>query len=181
MSRHLPGFGKRLPAEIREEIRFYLEGRARELMAQGMSEEDAWRAAVVAFGDMEKIEAEVEVIELANGRSGMGMEHWASWARDLKFAGRGLRKSPGFTLVALVTLALGLGANTAMYSLVQAALFTPPPVRDSHELVAVYTTSRRGFPRSATSYPDFLDYRSEATLLEGPGGDVQPPCQPGGR
>ena len=92
MSRHLPGFGKRLPAEIREEIRFYLEERTRELVAQGMSEEEAWRAAVVAFGDVEKIEAEVEAIELANGRSGMGMERWTSWARDLKYAVRSLRK-----------------------------------------------------------------------------------------
>ena len=166
MSRHLPGFGKRLPAEIREEIGFYLEERARELVAEGLSDEEALKAAVMAFGDVEKIEAEVEAIELARGRSGMGREHWASLGRDLKYAVRSLRRSPGFTLVALVTLALGLGANTAMYSLVRAALFTPPPVRDAHELVGVYTTSRRGFPRSSTSYPDFLDYRTEATLLE---------------
>jgi len=84
---------------------------------------------------------------------------------ELRGAGRSLRKAPGFTAVALVTLALGLGANTAMFSLVQAALFTPPPVTDPGRLVAVYTTSRRGLPRSSTSYPDFLDYRSEATLL----------------
>lgn len=166
MSRHLPGFGKRLPAEIREEIGFYLEERARELVAEGLSDEEALKAAVAAFGNVEKIEAEVEAIELARGRSGMEREHWASLGRDLKYAVRSLRRSPGFTLVALVTLALGLGANTAMYSLVQATLFTPPPVRDAHELVGVYTTSRRGFPRSSTSYPDFLDYRTEATLLE---------------
>ena len=85
---------------------------------------------------------------------------------DVRQAFRGLKRSPGFTAVALATLALGLGANTAMYSLVDAALFRAPPVRDSDELVAVYTTSRRGFPRSSTSYPDYLDYKDRATLLQ---------------
>ncbi|MEJ2205521.1 MAG: ABC transporter permease, partial [Gemmatimonadota bacterium] len=85
--------------------------------------------------------------------------------RDVRFAARGLRKSPGFTVVVLATLALGLGANTAIYSLVRAALFRPPAVAAPDELVAVYTTSRRGYPRSSTSYPDFLDYREQATLL----------------
>ena len=86
--------------------------------------------------------------------------------RDLKFALRNLKRNPGFTLVALLTLALGLGANSAIYSLVHASLFRAPAVEDPEELVAVYTTSRRGFPRSSTSYPDFVDYRSQATLLE---------------
>ncbi len=166
MSLDLPGFRRQLPEEIREEIRFYLEERARELKEQGMSEDEAWRAALAAFGDVGEIEAEVEAIALAGGRWSLGRERWASLARDLRYAIRSLSKSPGFTLVALSTLALGLGANTAMYGLVHAALFTPPPVEAADELVAVYTTSRRGFPRSATSYPDFLDYRAEATLLE---------------
>jgi len=86
--------------------------------------------------------------------------------RDLKWAVRGLRRNPGFTAVALLTLALGLGANTAIYSVVHATLFRAPPVQEPDELVAVYTTSRRGFPRSSTSWLDFVDYRDQATLLE---------------
>lgn len=84
---------------------------------------------------------------------------------DLRFALRTLRRHPGFAIVAIVTLALGIGANTAMFSLASAALFRSPPVRNPERLVAVYTTCRLGDPRCSSSYPDYLDYRERATTL----------------
>ncbi len=88
-----------------------------------------------------------------------------SLLQDMRYAVRTLATKPGFTAVALATLALGIGANTAMFSVVYATLFRAPPVHEPDELVAVFTTSRRGFPRSSTSYPDFLDYRDRSTRL----------------
>lgn len=162
----LPGSKARREAEIRDEIEFYLEERARELEAEGVGRDEARRRARDAFGDVEKVAATVNAIHERDGRGGMGGERWAAWLRDVRHALRGLRRAPGYTAVALATLALGLGANTAIYSLVHASLFRAPPVESPDELIALYTTSRRGFPRSATSYPDYLDYLERATLLQ---------------
>jgi predicted permease len=81
---------------------------------------------------------------------------------DLRHAGRALARQPGFAATAILTLALGIGATTAIVSLAHEALFTAPPVRDADRLAVLYTASRRGAPRSATSYPDFQDYRARS-------------------
>ena len=136
-------------------------------MAEGLSEAEAWAEARKAFGDIAAVEAQVHAVHDGERRRGSMREGLESPLRDARNALRGLVRAPGFTLVALATLALGLGANTAVYSLVDAALFRSPPVQAPGELIALYTTSRRGFPRSSTSYPDFLDYRERGTTLQG--------------
>ena len=163
----LPGSRDRRSAQLREEIQTYLEERVAELRAEGLSEEDAWSEAHKAFGDIEAVEAQVHAVHEGTRRRGSMRDTLSSPIRDARNALRGLARAPGFTLIALITLALGLGANTAVYSLVHAALFRAPPVREPDGLIALYTTSRRGFPRSSTSYPDFLDYRERGTTLEG--------------
>ncbi len=81
---------------------------------------------------------------------------------DLKFALRQLRKSPGFTLVAVLTLALGIGANTAIFSVVQNILFQPLPYANSARLYAIWASSESaGQRQSAASGPDYLDYRDQ--------------------
>ena len=155
----------RLDADLQDEIRFYLEERAKEFMEEGRDADAAWRAALEAFGDIERIEADIGRTAKTRGSRGRGWEMTSSILRDLRYALRTLAAKPGFTVVALATLALGIGANTAMFSVVHATLFRAPPVDEPDELVAVFTTSRRGFPRSSTSYPDFLDYRDRSTRL----------------
>lgn len=91
---------------------------------------------------------------------------WRDLGRDVVFAFRQWRRSPGFFLAALVTLALGIGANTAIFSVADRTLLRPPPVREPDRLVMVYTTCRRGDPRCSSSYPDYLDYREGTSGLD---------------
>src|SRR6266550_8003103 len=84
---------------------------------------------------------------------------------DLKFAFRQLLKNPGFTAVAVLTLALGIGANTAIFSVVNAVLLRPLPYPESERLVWL---SERGpnFPTMSVSYPNFIDWRAQQTVFE---------------
>jgi predicted permease len=84
---------------------------------------------------------------------------------DLKYALRGLRRSPGFALVAIVSLGLGIGANTAMFSLIDAVLLRPIPVEDPGSLADVFTTGGDGFEYATTSYLDFLDLKAQNAVF----------------
>ena len=87
--------------------------------------------------------------------------------QDLRYGIRMLAKNPGFTAVALITLALGIGANSAIFSVVDAVLLRPLPYRDSERLVMVWATNvRQGLTRDVTSYPDFTDWRNQSRCFE---------------
>ena len=86
---------------------------------------------------------------------------------DLRYAFRNLRTRPGTTAVAAITLALGIGANTAIFSVIDKALLHPLPFRDSHRLVHVWSTDPRSPVRQWVSFPDFADWRRLAQTLEG--------------
>ncbi|HEU0078584.1 MAG TPA: ABC transporter permease, partial [Longimicrobiaceae bacterium] len=88
--------------------------------------------------------------------------------QDLRFALRTLAKSPGFTLAAALTLALGIGANTTLFSVVNAVLLRPPPhVAQPERLVSVYTSDYSGPAFGSSSYPDYLDFRAQTAVFEG--------------
>ena len=86
---------------------------------------------------------------------------------DVKYAARLLARSPGFTAVAIVSLALGVGANTTIFSLLNAFLLQPLPGREPARLATVYTSDYSGPRYSASAYPDYLDFRSRSPAFEG--------------
>ena len=91
--------------------------------------------------------------------------------QDIRYALRRMTKSPGFTAIAILSLALGIGANTAIFSLVNAILFSGVPMRAPQELVEVYTSEEDdGYPYSISAYPDLVDLRNRTDLFAGVGG-----------
>src|SRR6185295_6155970 len=86
--------------------------------------------------------------------------------RDLRYGMRSLFKRPGFTAVALIALALGIGANTAIFSLVNAVLLRPLPFNEPDRLVWMWGNIRSGGNRASVSPLDFLDYRNQNTTFE---------------
>ncbi len=90
-----------------------------------------------------------------------------SLLQDVRYAARRLRQSPGFTAVAVTIMGLGIGANTAIFSIVNAVLFKPLPYDKPAELVRVFTTQKDGVTPAAVSYPDFLDFREREDLFAG--------------
>jgi predicted permease len=118
-------------------------------MKQGLSHPEARRQALIELGGVEQVKEEVRVI-----RSGMFLE---TFAQDLRYTVRILRRSPGFTIVAVLTLALGIGANTALFSVVNGVLLNPLPYPHPDQVVVVSDTSST-LPETWISYPDFLDW-----------------------
>jgi len=152
-------FGRRrLYGDLSAEIKEHLAEKVEELVAGGMSREEATFAARREFGNVLRIEE--------RSREVWQWPALENFLMDVRYGLRQLRKNPGFTVVAVLTLALGIGANTAVFTIVDATLVRPLPYRNANRLVWV-CTSQAGDPCDNASGPDFLDWRDQNHSFEG--------------
>jgi putative ABC transport system permease protein len=125
-----------MESEMDTELRFHIEANAEDLMRSGVSKEDALRRARLEFGGLERAKEEC--------REARGVSFFESLLQDLRYAIRTLRKNPGFTALAILTLALGIGANAAIFGLVDSALLRSMPFHEPERLTNVWTTDAGG-------------------------------------
>jgi len=130
------GKKKKLEDELDDELRFHLERQVESNMAAGMSANEARRQALIAFGGIQQTRESVREVHRTR--------FFETLAQDLRYGWRMLRKSPAFTIVAVITLALGIGANTAIFSLIDAVLFRSMPIPDPKELLVFQWQARKG-------------------------------------
>lgn len=151
--------------EIRAEIEFHLAARAESLMAEGWAEEDAWREARRRFGNRERVRTDMER-EIQLGRWLMGWRRiMDGLAMDLRVGLRRWRRDPVTAVLAVLTLALGIGASTAIFSLVYGVLLRPLPYTEPDELAALWVdvTERGGPDREWFSFANLHDIREQVS------------------
>jgi predicted permease len=147
--------------ETDDELRFHVERQVAQNLASGMSQEEARRAATVEFGGVEQHKEDC--------REARGVNRIESLIADLRYGFRSLRKSPGFTVVSILTLALGIGANAAIFSMVNALLLHPYNFRDLDSLVRVWEDRGidEGYDARYIAPADAEELRSTNSVFEG--------------
>ncbi|MFZ0820157.1 MAG: ABC transporter permease [Candidatus Acidiferrales bacterium] len=143
---------KQSERELDDELRYDIERRIEANLAVGMTAKEAEMAAKREFGSVDLAKEEC--------RDERGTRWIEELWQDLRFGLRMLRKNPGFTAIAILTLALGIGANTAIFSVVNGVLLNPLPYPDPDQLVSL-SASKPNFPTGSISYPNFLDWKKE--------------------
>ncbi|MGB6684075.1 MAG: permease prefix domain 1-containing protein, partial [Candidatus Acidiferrum sp.] len=149
----------RFDREMGDELQFHIETRAAELEESGMSKENATRRARNEFGSTQ--------LAREDSREAWQFQWLEHLAIDLRVGSRMLWRSPGFSVLAILCLTLGIGANAAVFSWVEGILFRPyPAVVHQERLMALAGTARGETGATLLSWPDFLDLRKNCALFD---------------
>ena len=150
--RYLRFWGRNLEADLDDELRFHIEMREQEYRAEGMSISDARAAVMERFGDVARVRESCSEIDHRREKRMHFTESLATVRQDAEYALRQLRRSPSFALAATLTLALGIGANSAIFGLIDSVLLRPlPGIHEPGRLVEMTSFS--------VSYPAYRDFR----------------------
>ena len=164
--RYLRFWGPNIEADVDEELAFHLAMRTRDFVARGMSPEEARRAAAERFGDVARIGNQLRDHDRRLQQVHQRKELMGDLAQDLTYGLRALRRSPGFSVVAILTIALGIGATTAIFSVINGVVLRPLPYAEPDRIVMVWMDNARlGVEKDIHSYPNFDDYRTQNTVL----------------
>ncbi len=161
--RYLRFWGPNIEADIDDELRFHLEMRERDFLDAGRSPAAAHEEAVARFGDPEKVRRWLRRHDTRRLRMERRTEILSELAQDIRYGIRRLRLSPGFTAAVVLVLALGIGATTAIFSVLDTALLRPLPYPEPERLVAVADLQRQD--ESPASFPEYADWQQATDVF----------------
>ena len=156
--RYLRFWRGNLDADLDEEFCFHLDTEIEELIARGMTPEAARAEALRRFGDVQAYRRYCHSADQRRTGRARRKENLSVLAQDLRYTLRSLRRQPAFTSITVLTLALAIGANTAIFSVVNGVLLKPLPYHEPDRLVMLWETMKSG-DRILVSYPNYLDWR----------------------
>ncbi|MEW5930029.1 MAG: ABC transporter permease, partial [Gemmatimonadota bacterium] len=166
--RYLRFLGSDPAADVRDELEFHFAMRVDDLARQGLTRDEARRRAEREFGDVDGVRRELEEIGRRRARRRDRARGWESLAQDARFAARTLRRSPGFAAAAALTLALGIGASTAMFSVLDGVLLRGLPVRAQDELVVAWNRApARDSDHLPLAFSELADFRERTRAFRG--------------
>ena len=149
--------------DMEEEFRVHLEFAVEELMAQGLSREAAEEEARKRFGDLGSVRKEAAEPAMAQARRETAVAWMSSILEDLRYGLRGYRKAPGFTAVVVLTLALGIGAMSFIFSLVNGFFLKPLPYPEAESLALIWEVKPEDGSIMTVTPADFRDWQREST------------------
>lgn len=158
---------RQIDREVRDELDFHIEERIRELVARGWDEADARRHVLERFGDVEKHRAACRDVDSRRVDDERRRETMEALMRDVRLAARTLGRSPVFTATVILTLALGIGATTAVFGVLEAVVLRPLPFPEADRLAVVWQNDRAtGTVRENASTADYYDYVERSRTFE---------------
>lgn len=167
-ARRLHELPSRLDVEVREEIRFYLEMRAQELMEGGLPAGEAWRRATQAFGDVDAVAAACKEMHPRAAHGRQWRESMNQVIQDIRYGWRTFSRNPFFTAVVVLTLGVGIGGNAAIFSVLNGVLLRPLPYEEPERVVHLLDTQQGMLSRHVwMSYPAFVEWRGRNETLAG--------------
>src|SRR5258706_5442428 len=153
----LCGWGRNSEHELSAELESHLSMHVEDNLRSGMTLAEARRTAMLKLGGLEPVKESM--------RDRASLPWFETTWQDCRYTLRGLRRSPGFAATAILSLALGIGASVAIFTIVDSVLLRPLPYRDSSRLVMVWET--RGIGHNVVAPGNFLDWRAQSQVFEG--------------